>query len=58
MLQIFQQARQAARELNLFSPQLIDEVLMRVAQRLRDKTDYLLHENEKDLQLQDITNPR
>ncbi|MGL5683531.1 MAG: glutamate-5-semialdehyde dehydrogenase [Marinifilaceae bacterium] len=57
MTELFQAARVAARELNLFSPQLIDEVLRTVANRLRERVEYILCENAKDLEMLSIDNP-
>jgi glutamate-5-semialdehyde dehydrogenase len=56
--QLFKNAKKASRVLNVLDRDVIDKILLRVADSAVENTKYILAENEKDLALMDESDPR
>ncbi len=55
---IFENARVAARKLNLVDTETIDKILLAVADEAEKEVDYILQENCRDLALMPKTDPK
>ena len=55
---IFENARVAARKLNLVDTETIDKILLAVAYEAEKEVDYILQENCRDLALMPKTDPK
>jgi len=55
---LFRNARKASRALSALDGDIIDHILVRVADAAIEKTDYILAENKKDLALMEESDPK
>jgi glutamate-5-semialdehyde dehydrogenase len=55
---LFRKARKASRTLNLLESAIIDKTLLSVAEKAIENTEYILAENEKDLEFMEDSDPR
>src|SRR4051794_31548569 len=58
MQQLFEQARKASRTTPLITADMINQLLLGVADAAVKETDFLLEENRKDLALMDVNDPK
>jgi len=58
LIQIFNNAKQASRELNLLSDDVINHVLLQLAEATVANTTYILSENKKDLDRMEKADPK
>lgn len=55
---LFKNARKASRELNILDRDIVDKILLAVADSALDNSTYILEENEKDLSQMDKSDPK
>src|SRR5664279_2141655 len=55
---LFRNAKKASRVLNVLDRDVIDKILLKVADAAVENTEYILNENQKDLALMDESDPR
>lgn len=55
---LFKNARKASRELNILDRDIVDKILLVVADSALDNSTYILEENEKDLSQMDKSDPK